>query len=98
MQRLFFIIWYKFPKLILIPFLPLSILFLIAIYVRKFLLLKIFKRYTSKNKIIIVGNLVVGGSGKTPFTIWLSNYLRKRIKKLLLFHLAMAHQSLHQKL
>ena len=83
MRGFIFTIWYKFPKLILIPFLPLSILFLIAISIRKFLLLKIFKRYTSKHKIIIVGNLAVGGSGKTPFTIWLSNYLEKKIKKLL---------------
>lgn len=81
MRGFIFTIWHKFPKLILIPFLPLSILFLIAISIRKFLLLKIFKRYTSKNKIIIVGNLAVGGSGKTPFTIWLSNYLEKKDKE-----------------
>ena len=81
MQRLIFLIWHKFPKLILIPFLPLSILFLISIYIRKFLLINIFNRYTSKHKIIIVGNLVVGGSGKTPFTIWLSNYLKEKGKE-----------------
>ena len=81
MRRFIFSIWYEFPKLILIPLLPLSILFLIAIYVRKYLLLNIFKRYTSKHKTIIVGNLVVGGSGKTPFTIWLSNFLEKKGKK-----------------
>ena len=28
-----------------------------------------------------MGNLVVGGSGKTPFTIWLSNYLGSKDKK-----------------
>jgi len=28
-----------------------------------------------------VGNLVVGGSGKTPFTIWLSKYLESKDKK-----------------
>ena len=81
MQRLIFLIWYKLPKLTLIPFLPLSILFLISIYIRKFLLINIFNRYTSKHKIIIVGNLVVGGSGKTPFTIWLSNYLKEKGKE-----------------
>ena len=28
-----------------------------------------------------MGNLVVGGSGKTPFTIWLSKYLESKDKK-----------------
>ena len=28
-----------------------------------------------------MGNLVVGGSGKTPFTIWLSKYLESKNKK-----------------
>ena len=28
-----------------------------------------------------MGNLVVGGSGKTPFTIWLSEYLESKDKK-----------------
>lgn len=35
-----------------------------------------FKQYNSKCKIISVGNLVVGGTGKTPFTILLAKYLK----------------------
>ena len=28
--------------------------------------------------VVVVGNLTVGGTGKTPFTIWLANELRAR--------------------
>ena len=81
MHNIIFFFWYKIPKLILIPFLPLSFIFYIIIYLRRFLLLYFFKRFTSKARVIIVGNLVVGGSGKTPFTIWLSEYLESKDKK-----------------
>lgn len=37
-----------------------------------------FKQYNSKCKIISVGNLVVGGTGKTPFTILLAKYLKSK--------------------
>ena len=81
MHNILFFLWYKIPRLILIPFLPLSFIFYIIIYLRRFLLLYYFKRFTSKARVIIVGNLVVGGSGKTPFTIWLSKYLESKDKK-----------------
>ena len=81
MHNIIFFFWYKIPRLILILFLPLSFIFYIIIYLRRFLLLYFFKRFTSKARVIIVGNLVVGGSGKTPFTIWLSKYLESKDKK-----------------
>jgi tetraacyldisaccharide 4'-kinase len=28
--------------------------------------------------VVVIGNLTVGGTGKTPFTIWLANELRVR--------------------
>ena len=81
MHNIIFFFWYKIPRLILIPFLPLSLIFYIVIYLRRFFLLYFVKRFTSRARLIIVGNLVVGGSGKTPFTIWLSKYLENKDKK-----------------
>ncbi|MBL6700605.1 MAG: tetraacyldisaccharide 4'-kinase [Gammaproteobacteria bacterium] len=52
------------------------------IFIRKLYFTKFISRYSAVNKIIIVGNIVVGGSGKTPFTIWLSNYLSNKKKKI----------------
>ena len=80
-NKFFTYLWYKGNLILSIPFLPLSLLFFLIIVIRKFLHTKILKRYVSKNKVIIIGNLSVGGSGKTPFTIWLSNYLKKNKKR-----------------
>ena len=61
---------------------PLSILFFTFIFIRKYIFYNIFKRYTPKHKTIVVGNLTVGGSGKTPFIIWLGNFLDSKNKKI----------------
>lgn len=42
--------------------------------------------YKSKCKIISVGNIVSGGSGKTPFTIFLTNHLRDKGFKVAVSH------------
>ena len=42
--------------------------------------------YKSKCKIISVGNIVSGGSGKTPFTIFLANYLKNKGFKIAVSH------------
>ncbi len=44
------------------------------------------QRYKSKCKIISVGNIVSGGSGKTPFTIFLTNYLKEKGFKIAVSH------------
>ena len=82
MHKVILYIWHKLPKIFLIPFTPLSLFFFIIIFIRKLYFTKIISRYSAVNKIIIVGNIVVGGSGKTPFTIWLSNYLCDKEKQI----------------
>ena len=81
MNKLLFYLWYRVPRYILILFLPLSVIFYLIIKLRKYSQENILKRYVSKRKVIIVGNLTVGGSGKTPFAIWLCNHLTDIGKK-----------------
>ena len=35
-------------------------------------------RYRSRRPVVVVGNLTVGGTGKTPFVVWLARELRRR--------------------
>jgi len=82
MRYLVFFIWHRLPKIFLIPLLPLSLIYFITILIRKYFLTYILSRYTSPINLIIVGNLNIGGSGKTPFTLWLANYLYAKEKKI----------------
>ena len=66
--------WYK-NKLWIKLFYPLSVIFnLISGYRRRQLSKSSWK---PKVKTIVVGNITVGGNGKTPFVIWLANLLKK---------------------
>lgn len=38
----------------------------------------VLSRYRSRRPVVIVGNLTVGGSGKTPFVVWLAGALSRR--------------------
>jgi tetraacyldisaccharide 4'-kinase len=61
-------------KILLLPF---GILFGLIMHVRRALYdLGILKRYTSEIPAIVIGNLNVGGSGKTPHLIFLANLLQ----------------------
>jgi len=63
-------------KFLLLPF---SLLYGLITWVRNvFYDLKIFKSYESKLKTIVIGNLQVGGSGKTPMTAYLYWMLSSR--------------------
>jgi tetraacyldisaccharide 4'-kinase len=54
---------------------PLSLLYGFILYIRnKCYDAGIFKAYKPKNKSIVVGNLSVGGTGKTPHIDYLANY------------------------
>ena len=75
-------IWYKsfwsLTGVIVILMSPLSILYLFVIKLHDLLYkMKILRVLILKTPVLIVGNLTVGGTGKTPFCIWLSNYLEK---------------------
>jgi len=72
-------LWYQKKKSILrYVLLPLALLFYLAVTFRQFLYRKQWiKTIRFKKPVIIVGNITVGGTGKTPFVIWLADFLKK---------------------
>ena len=65
--------WDKKIGIISIILYPLSLIYLIIIYIKK----KITKVHRFKIPIICVGNIYVGGTGKTPLSILLANEIQK---------------------
>jgi tetraacyldisaccharide 4'-kinase len=62
--------------------LPLSLLYYVIIFIRnKFYDYNIFKIYDAERPVISIGNISVGGTGKTPFVIFLSKLLLNQGKK-----------------
>ncbi|MEG9490368.1 tetraacyldisaccharide 4'-kinase [Mannheimia indoligenes] len=58
---------------------PLSLLFWLISYVRKRLYsLNILQSYHSLVPVLVVGNISVGGNGKTPVVVWLVEQLQQR--------------------
>jgi len=74
--------WYRsgFPGNLLVWFLlPLSWLYcVIAISRRKIYQLKLKKSYAASVPVIVIGNIVVGGSGKTPLLIALCEFIKAK--------------------
>ena len=76
MEKFFESIWYSRFSLFSFALLPFSILFYILIKIRLYLYdCNFLHKYISGKHSIVVGNITVGGSGKTPFVIWLARYL-----------------------
>ena len=56
---------------------PVSWLYCLVVVIRSLLYkLKIKKTEKVQTPVIVVGNITVGGTGKTPLVIWLCNYLK----------------------
>jgi len=71
--------WFKPFGLITLFLLPLSALFWLISSFRKLLYrCKLLNSFECKTPIIVVGNISVGGNGKTPFVLWLYEYLTKQ--------------------
>ena len=67
--------WYEnniFSKVKIIILYPFSILWILICEFKRFF----SKTYKSKLKVICIGNLTVGGTGKTPFSIYTYNLLK----------------------
>ena len=73
--------WQRVGPLAVLLF-PLSLLFRLVVFLRRnFYRLGIFKTQGFDVPLIVVGNITVGGSGKTPLVIWLVEYLREQGRK-----------------
>lgn len=73
-------IWYEknHKPLVFYLLLPFSYIYRVIIFFRHlFYKLNIFKIHNFPCPIIVVGNITVGGTGKTPLVIWLTQYLKK---------------------
>ena len=59
--------------------LPLSAVYAAVTSVRRWLYRKeILKSYRCKVPVVVVGNIMVGGNGKTPVVVAIVNYLRRQ--------------------
>lgn len=67
--------WYRFHffTLFLLPF---SWLFCLVVVLRRWIYNFLFRKTPFNIPIIVVGNINVGGSGKTPLVIWLAHFLK----------------------
>ena len=73
--------WYKNNlsyKVLMSPLWPVSKLFQILVWIRTYLFrIKLFKQYRFKVPVIVVGNITVGGTGKTPLVMYIANMLQQ---------------------
>jgi tetraacyldisaccharide 4'-kinase len=78
LARWFVDAWYK-EMYISTWFMPLSLVYVDVIRLRRFLYrIGVFKSSRLPVPVIIVGNITVGGTGKTPLVIWLVELLKQQ--------------------
>ena len=68
--------WYEnnlYSKILSILLFPFSLLWILTSFLKKIFV----KKYKSKLNVICIGNLTVGGTGKTPFAIYIYKVLKK---------------------
>ena len=75
-----------------IIFLPVSVIFLILISIRK--LITLSKKF--KIPVICVGNIYIGGTGKTPLSILITNKLKKRFSPVIIKKYYKNHKDEHK--
>ena len=77
MNKFFNKVWYSKINLFSLILLPLTFFYYLITIIRKvFYKIGVFKTNYFNTPIIIIGNLTVGGTGKTPLCIWLCKYLQ----------------------
>ncbi|WP_127022165.1 tetraacyldisaccharide 4'-kinase [Rheinheimera mangrovi] len=70
--------WYQQHPFTLI-FWPLSLLYRLVAVIRRFGYQRgWFQSFAVEKPVVIVGNISVGGTGKTPFTLWLCKFLAEQ--------------------
>ena len=58
---------------------PLSLVFRCVVFVRRVLFrIRLLKSEHPGIPVIVVGNLVAGGSGKTPLVLWIAEFLKSQ--------------------
>jgi tetraacyldisaccharide 4'-kinase len=61
---------------------PVSLVFGFLVFFRRlFFKLRIFKSHRVGIPVVVVGNLSVGGAGKTPLVLWIADFLRRNGRK-----------------
>ena len=61
---------------------PVSLLFRFVVFFRRlFYKLRIFKSFRVGIPVVVIGNLSVGGTGKTPLVLWVADFLKHHGRK-----------------